>query len=475
MAATVESETRNGVSVRARDGVQRRVEGVVENHAKPVVRWGLEHGIPRAALRRSARQGDLHGRLVWLSTTSAGSSTGTPEDTGLLDLFEEIRASGPLHRGRHAFVTAAPDAVKEVLTGDDFRTGVEVGTVGPLARLGAWARQPDLLGPVNPPSLLVTEPPDHTRYRKLVTRVFTARAVERLRERTQEIAEELLDALQARHPHAGPVDLVEAYCSQLPVTVIAEILGVPPRDRPQVLEFGTAAAPSLDLGLPFREFRSVEAGLAKFDAWLTDHLDHLRRDPGEDLMSKLVAVRDDEGGQGLDDTELKATAGLVLAAGFETTVNLLGNGIALLDRHRDQLDRLRAQPDLWPNAVDEVLRVDPPVLLTGRTAVRDTEVGGVPVPGGRLVTTVLAAANRDPDLFTDPATFDVARANARDHVSFSAGRHYCLGAALARMEGEVGLRAIFDRFPDLRVEPGARRRRTRILRGYATLPARLMP
>jgi cytochrome P450 len=154
-------------------------------------------------------------------------------------------------------------------------------------------------------------------------------------------------------------------------------------------------------------------------------------------------------------------------------VNLLGNGVALLDAHRDQLELLRSQPDLWPNAVDEILRLDPPVLLTGRTAQRDTTVAGTPIHKGTLVTTVLAAANRDPAVFPDPTRFDVTRANAKDHVSFSAGRHFCLGAALARMEGEVGLRMLFERYPDLHTLPGAQRRTTRILRGYAQLPVRL--
>ena len=249
--------------------------------------------------------------------------------------------------------------------------------------------------------MLVTEPPDHTRYRRLVTRVFSVRAVENLRSRTEQIATELLDDLAG----ADPVDLVEAYCTLLPVTVIAEILGVPAGERKRVLGFGAAAAPSLDLGLTWRQFRTVEQALAEFDAWLGGHLDSLRDKPGNDLLSQLVAARDD--GVGLDDRELKATAGLVLAAGFETTVNLLGNGVALLDAHRDQLDLVRSRPELWPNAVDEILRLDPPVLLTGRTAQRDTTVAGTPIHKGTLVTTVLAAANRDPEVFTDPTRFDV--------------------------------------------------------------------
>jgi cytochrome P450 len=240
-----------------------------------------------------------------------------------------------------------------------------------------------------------------------------------------------------------------------------------------VLDFGSAAAPSLDLGLGFRRYRSVSRALAQFDAWLGRHLETLRRTPGDDLLSQLVAVRED--GRGLDETELKATAGLVLAAGFETTVNLLGNGIALLHDHPDERARVTADPSLWPNVVEEALRLDPPVLLTGRMAVRDTEVGGQEVRGGSMVTAILGGANRDPEVFADPLRFDVARTNARDHISFSAGRHHCLGAQLARMEGEVGLRAIWERFPDLRLEPGARRRETRILRGFETLPATLRP
>lgn len=428
---------------------------------KPTVRWALGHGLPKVLMRRAARQGDVQGRLI---------ASGVADDPERLhDLADEIRASGPLHRSKYALITATQPVVKEVLTSNDFRSGIFEPGEGLLGRMSLWAEDPDLLGPLVPPSLLVSEPPDHTRYRKLVTRVFTARAVENLRGRTQQIADELLDSLDP----GRPVDLVAAYCSQLPVTVIAEVLGVPPEDRARVLEFGNAAAPSLDLGLGFGEFRRVERGLKQFEAWLDDHLNHLRRESGNDLMSQLVRIQEE--GVGLDDAELKATAGLVLAAGFETTVNLLGNGIALLLEHPDQLQRLREDPRLWPNAVDEILRVDPPVLLTGRLCTADTLVSGVRVRRGEVVTTLLAGANRDPGTFEDPAKFDVARENARDHVSFSAGRHYCLGASLARMEGEVGLRTLLERFPDLELEPGATRRPTRILRGYERLPARLVP
>lgn len=422
------------------------------------IHWAIAHGLPVVVLRRAARRGDLHARMIL-----AGIDGGD----GVFDAIEEIRAAGPVLTSRIGAVATSHAAVRQVLTGEEFRTGFPTG-LGMLGKVVDWAA-PRMLHPVEPPSLLVTEPPDHTRYRKLVIRVFSPRAVQRLKERTKEIASDLLDEIAARA--LGRVELVEEYCARLPVTVIAEILGVPESERARVLEFGTAAAPSLDLGLGYRQYRSVNRALTDFDAWLGEHLDSLRRNPGDNLLSQLVTASDEEGT--LDERELKATAGLVLAAGFETTVNLLSNGIALLHDHPEQRQRLVDDPSLWPNAVEEVLRIDPPVLLTGRMSTRDTTVGGLPVPSGSMVTTILAGANRDPAVFSAPTVFDVDRENARDHISFSAGRHHCLGASLARMEGEVGLRMLWERFPDLQLLPGVRRRTTRILRGFEVLPAQV--
>ena len=422
------------------------------------VRWGLGHGLPGRLMRVAARRGDFQGRM-----TTDAERMSTQE---LMPLIAEIREQGPLARWRLGHITVDHEAVRETLSSNDVHAGFvfEEGTL--LGRLGRWAKR-DGINPVEAPSLLAVEPPDHTRYRKLVTRVFTARAVEKLRDRTERIAAELLDSI----PAGRPVDLVESYCAQLPVEVIAEILGVPAKDRPVVLRLGTLAAPSLDMGLRWRRFREVEDALDEFDDWLGRHLGYLREHPGDDLFSQLVRVSDEEAQ--LNERELKATAGLVLAAGFETTVNLLGNGIRLLDEHPDQLVLLHAEPDRWTGAIDEVLRYDPPVLLTGRQAGRDTEIVGKRVKQGELIVTVLAGANRDPTVFEEPHLFDIRRANARDHLSFSAGRHYCLGSALARMEGEVGLRAFYDRFGTVELLPGARRRSTRVLRGWDNLPARL--
>ena len=429
--------------------------------AQQSVRWALGHGLPNLLVRGSRRRGDLQAQLI------AASKAGDP-----FPIFEQLRQHGPVYRGRFAFVVTSHPVAKEVLTSNDFGAGFGIPTGDNLlSRAFRWADQTEMLGPLRPPSLLVTEPPDHTRYRRLVSGVFSVRAVERLRERTEAIATELLDGLEPlRH---NPVELVEQYCTLLPVTVIAEILGVPLTERERVLSFGAAAAPSLDFGLSWRVFRQVEAALADFDAWLSRHIAELRRNPGDDLLSQLVAARDDEGG--LDERELKATAGLVLAAGFETTVNLLGNGVALLCEHPDQLALVTEQPDRWTNAVEEVLRIDPPVLLTGRSVLRDTTVGKTQMSGGSFVTTLLAAANRDPAIFTDPSRFDVTRPNAREHVSF-----FCRPALLsgrgAGADGGRGRAAVALRTLSRAAHtPGpARRRSTRHpARCYETLPVQL--
>jgi len=425
---------------------------------KARVRWALQHGLVRVLLARAARDGDPQARLII--------------DRAVRDdpypVQEQVRQGGPLVRGRLTFVTASHAVCGEVLRSPDFAVGGAESALPPAARrLARWAHDPRLLGPIDPPSMLAVEPPAHTRYRRLVAKVFTARAVERLRPDVQALADELLDEL-VRVPRGEPFDLVERYATALPVRVIARILGVPESEHARVLVLGNQVAPALDLGLTWPAYRSAQRGLHEFNAWLDEHLAQLRRSPGEDLLSQLVVAEDD--GARLDDIELRSTAGLVLAAGFETTVNLLGSGASLLVEVPDQLAVLRAEPERWPNAVEEVLRYESPVQVTGRMAVRDTEVAGVRVAAGQHVTTLLAAANRDPAVFADPQRFDVTRPDAREHLSFSAGRHFCLGAALARLEGEVGLRALFDRCPELALAPGAVRRPTRVLRGWEHLP-----
>lgn len=443
-----------------------RVVAKAEQAAKQRTRWLVGHGLVRLAIARSERNGDVQGDLIM---NSPGGHT-----VDLVPKFEEIRRQGPLLRGGFSYLAVDHAVIKETLTSPDMVTGFLSGGVGTglLGRAGRWSAI-DVFNPTQPPSLLSIEPPTHTQHRKLVTRVFTVRAVERLRARTQEVADELLDDLErtAAASPDGSVDVVQRYAGLLPITIISEILGVPVELRERMLALGNGAAMSLDLGLNWRDFRTMESCLVAFDTWLRGHLDELRANPGDNLLSKLVSASADE--EKLDDQELRAIAGLVFAAGFETTVNLIGNGIALLVEHPDQLALLQDDPDLWPNAVDEILRIDPPVLLTGRYARQDTVIAGREIKHGEIISTVLAAANRDPKVFKDPEKFDVTRENAGEHLSFSSGRHYCLGAALARMEGQIALRSFFERYPDVTLLDGSTRRPTRILRGYEHLPARL--
>ena len=422
------------------------------------LRWWLSHGLVRVLLSRAARNGDLQARLI--------IDPAVRDDPGPTQ--ERVRERGPLVRGRLTWVSASHAVCRDVLRSPDFAVGGAQEVLPPAIRpLAGWAHDPRTVGPLDPPSMLVVEPPDHTRYRRLVAKVFTARAAEQLRPTVQTVADQLLDEI-AELPRHQPFDLVERYATLLPVRVIAGILGVPAAEHGTVLALGNAVAPALDLGLRWPQYRDAQRGLHAFNDWLDGHLARLRSTPGEDLLSQLLLVEDD--GARLDEGELRSTAGLLLAAGFETTVNLLGSGARLLMDAPDQLAVLQATPSRWSDAVEEVLRYESPVQVTGRRAVRDTSVAGIAVAEGEHVTTLLGAANRDPEVFADPQRFDVTRANAREHLAFSGGRHFCLGAALARVEGEVGLQTLFDRLPDLSPAPGAQRRSTRVLRGWERLP-----
>ena len=430
---------------------------------KQRLHWVALHGFVRGVSSLGARRGDLQARLIADPTVDAN-----PEA-----FYEEVRSRGPLAHSRIGYITADHAIGHELLRSEDFRV-LSIGSnlPAPLRWLERRTRD-DLLHPLRAPSLLAVEPPDHTRYRKTVSSVFPTRAVAALRDGVEQTAVTLLDEL-SREP--GVVDVVDRYCAQLPVAIISDILGVPDAHRQRILEFGELAAPSLDFGLTWPQYRRVQRGIEGFNSWLTEHLRQLRRTPGDDLMSQLIQKAESGSPETyLDEAELHAVAGLVLAAGFETTVNLLGNGIRMLLDNPEHRRTLSQRPQLWPNAVEEILRLESPVQLTARLALNDTEVAGTPIKQGELVIVYVAAANRDPAVFPDPNRFDIERENAGKHLAFSGGRHFCLGAALARAEGEVGLRAFFDRFPDVRPAGAGSRRDTRVLHGWSTLPVALGP
>ncbi|GAA0912054.1 cytochrome P450 [Virgisporangium ochraceum] len=422
------------------------------------VRWLNRHGLVRIGIRAAARRGDEQAAYLLDPARRADHYA----------YYRSVRDRGAMVTGGFALSTARHDVATAVLRSDAFGVGLHSrpvpAPVSVLRRIGQWRRP---IGPVDPPSMLVVDPPEHTRYRRLVSKVFTPRAIEALRPRVAEVCDDLLDRMAG----SADVDLVAGYAGLVPVTVIAEILGVPVAMREQFLRWGAAAAPTLDIGLPLRRYAATEVAIRRGNEWMRGHLRRLRASPGDDLLSRLVHVED--GQARLTDDELVATAGLLLAAGFETTVNLIGTGSALLMAHPDQRASLDDDPARWRNAVEEVLRYDSPVQNTGRICRTETEIAGRRIRPYQVMSVLIGGANRDPAVFDDPDRFDVTRANAREHLAFSGGVHYCLGAALARLEGEVALRALFTRYPDLAPAGEPRRRGTRILRGYESLPVRL--
>src|SRR6476620_5824990 len=329
---------------------------MAQSPMKQRIQWLAVHGVIRGISKVFARQGDPQGRLVADPAVRANP----------VAFIEELRAIGPIVRCRDLYMTVDHNIVNDLLRSEDFHVFAMGSNLPKPLQWVANRTRPDLLHPIRQPSMLSVEPPDHTRYRKLVSSVFTPRVVAALRDRVQDAANTLLDDLT--DADTGTVDIVERYCSQLPVTVIGVFFGVPEEARPRILEFGELGAPSLDIGLTWQQYKTVYRGIEGFNDWLSDHLTQLRRNPGDDLMSQIIKASENADGGPLTHQELLATAGLVLAAGFETTVNLLGNGIRMLLDKPQHLETLAARPELWPTTVEEILRLDSPVQLSARIA-----------------------------------------------------------------------------------------------------------
>jgi cytochrome P450 len=290
--------------------------------------------------------------------------------------------------------------------------------------------------------LLFTDPPDHTRLRRLLARTFTPRMIDRLRPAVTTFVDGLIDRVHDQ----GRMDVVRDLALPLPVTVIAEMLGVPPSDRAQLAGWSLSFGLLLDeRALTAEEERGAVTGISAFLAYLADLAELRRRTPRDDLVSELVNADDER----LTRDELLANLLLLLAAGHFTTTHLLGNGTLALLRHPAQWRLLCAEPSLAPSAVQELLRYDPPVQLTDRVAVRDTRINGRLVRRNDLVVLLLGAANRDPEAFPDPDRLDLRRASSH-HLAFGHGIHTCLGMALARMEGETTFARLAARLPGLR-------------------------
>jgi len=317
-------------------------------------------------------------------------------------------------------------------------------------------------------SMLENEPPTHTRLRRVVATAFARGHVERLRPRVAALAERLADAVADAGSDGSPLDLLPAYAEPLPVAVIAELLGVPEADRGRLRPWSNAIVKMYEYAVSAEQRQAAERASAEFVGYLRDLVAHRRRAPGEDLVSSLVAVSDDDGSR-LSEDELVTTCALLLNAGHEASVNVVGNGVLALLRHPGELARLRSDPTLVPAAVEEMIRYDAPLQLFERTATEDAEIGGVTVAAGQKIAALLGSANRDPAAFADPDRFDVSRATG-PHLGFGAGIHFCLGAPLARVELQVSLATLLRRFPRLALAGTPVRRPEFVIRGLLSLP-----
>ncbi len=427
--------------------------------AGEVVKGWARDGIRAGVLAGLRMRGDLTGQIF----------TGSVRDDPY-PMYRRLREMGPVVDTSMGPVTARHAVCDGILRHPSSLTGTarREQIAGGGQRFQQWLfstpRRDGVIEPIGPESMIGMDSPEHTRMRRLVSKAFTRRAVERLRPRLTEIADRLVHDAR-REPY---FDLMTEVAGVFPVLAICELLAIPEPDHRRFRRWGSAVAADLDALTPASKQREATHALRSLDAYFVQLVEERRRAPGDDLVSELVAV--EEEGDRLSSRELLATCVLLLFAGFETTVNLIGNGAVALMRHRDQLARLRDDRGLVPDAVEELLRYDAPIQVTSRVPGEDIEIDGVELAAGQPVSLLIGGANRDPAVFDDPETLDISRDGARGHLAFAAGPHHCLGASLARMEGEIVLAALLDQLGDLRPAGEPRRRPTFVLRGWQSVP-----
>jgi cytochrome P450 len=367
----------------------------------------------------------------------------------------------------NGWVTADAQIVRDVLRDSRFRTLKPRGRspFRVIQRMLAKTH-PGVLNALEPPSLLVADPPEHARLRGLVSRAFTPRSINELRHRIQEIADTLLDDLNDN----TQCDLVATYGSQIPIEIIAEMLGIPRDETPwlyAVAEPGTKLLTST--AISWQDFQTAMAALREFEDYIAAHIQRLRHRGADNILSAVLQDSD------LTDIEVRMFAGLLLGAGFITTAHAFGNAVVALVGHPDQLARLQTHPEGWPNAVEEVLRYDSVFQIGARVATETLHIDGHTVQKGSAIFLLTGGANRDPAIFDRPDEFDTTRANAREHLGFGTGIHICLGAALARMELHIGLQTLFERFPQLALAGEPTLNASTLLHGIKHLPVNLGP
>ena len=348
----------------------------------------------------------------------------------------------------------------------DARFGRDILTVMTRQELG-WTETPEHLRPLYAMQdawMLLKDPPAHTHLRSLVHKAFTPRMIEHLRGRAQAITDELIDRVQAK----GSMDVIADFALPLPITIIAEMLGIPAEDHARLNFWSTALLRTVDnVQAPELLQLGAEATM-EFTAYIRAIIAERRKRPTSDLISALVAAEAEN--DALTEDEMVATSTLLLFGGYETTVNLIGNGTLALLRHRDQWEKLKANPALIKTAVEELLRYDSPVQLTGRSVMEDLVFAGYSFKRGQAIGLFIGAANRDPARFANPDRLDITR-DPNPNVAFGSGIHFCVGAPLARMEAQVAFATLARRLPNLKlVSDTVRYRPIYVFRGLVELP-----
>jgi cytochrome P450 len=359
--------------------------------------------------------------------------------------LDRLRAEDPLHRDSELgrlFATRFED-IKSVLSGPSLSVDPRKAPADSYLRRAVVGGTP--LEKFEPTMLHLDEP-EHTRIRSLVSRAFNQRSVEEFRPRIREIAGMLLDSLT----HRDSFDLIAEYSAPLPIMVIAEMLGVDPGDLEQFKYWSDARAQLFNTARTPEQSASLAAAEEGLNEYFARAIEACRRQRGTDLVSALVSA--EEAGARLTQREIVITCNLLLVAGNITTTDLIGNGVLALLKHPDQLAKLRENPNLVPNAVEEILRYDPPVAQVSRVAIEPIVIGGTEVRPGETITVSLLAAGRDPSKHSEPHRFDIERAST-NHLAFGRGAHFCIGAPLARAEAQIALPLLFERFPRLHIDP----------------------